>query len=128
MTTRGGRCGREITATKGEGADGECRQRKAMAAFSGCADRNINVRRGMLLWSMSNAYRFVLECPNGHYINLQRKCTKEALSETEALDLVSDIDVSCEKVKCGWRGKASKARLLRILPFNWILSSVSPSA
>jgi len=79
----------------------------------------------MLLWTMSNAYRFVLECPNGHYINLQQKCSKESLSETEAIDLVGDIEVSCEKLKCGWRGKASKTRLLRILPFKWILSPVS---
>jgi hypothetical protein len=74
---------------------------------------------------MSNAYRFVLECPNGHYINLQQKCSKEALSESEAIEIFGDIEVSCDKVKCGWHGKASKARLLRILPFNWILSPVS---
>ena len=94
-------------------------------AVSGSGDRNMNKLPGMLLWTMSNAYRFVLECPNGHYINLQRKCSKESLSETEAIDLVGDIEVSCEKLKCGWRGKASKTRLLRILPFNWILSPVS---
>ena len=64
----------------------------------------------VLLCTMSNAYRFVFECPNGHNINLQRKCTKEALSETEALEIFGDIEVSCEKLKCGWRGKASKAK------------------
>jgi hypothetical protein len=85
----------------------------------------MNERRGMLLWTVSNTYRFVLECPNGHYINLQRKCTKEALSETEALEMFGEVEVFCEKLKCGWHGKASKARLLRILPFNWILSPVS---
>jgi hypothetical protein len=79
----------------------------------------------MLVWIMSNAYRFVFECPNGHNINLQRKCTKESLSETEALEIVGDVEVSCDKLKCGWHGKASTARLLRILPFNWILSPVS---
>jgi hypothetical protein len=88
-------------------------------------DRNMHPRLAVLLCTMSNAYRFVFECPNGHNINLQRKCTKEALSETEALEIFGDIEVSCEKLKCGWRGKASKARLLRILPFNWILSPIS---
>jgi hypothetical protein len=79
----------------------------------------------MLECNMSNAYRFVFECPNGHNINLQRKCTKESLSESEALELFGHIEVSCDKLKCGWHGKASNARLLRILPFNWILSPVS---
>ena len=39
----------------------------------------------MLECNMSNAYRFVFECPNGHNINLQRKCTKESLLQSEAL-------------------------------------------
>jgi hypothetical protein len=79
----------------------------------------------MLECNMSNAYRFVFECPNGHNINLQRKCAKESLSESEAIEIFGDIEVSCDKLKCGWRGKASKARLLRILPFNWVLSPIS---
>jgi len=74
---------------------------------------------------MSNAYRFVLECPNGHNINLQRKCRKESISETEAMEILGDEEVSCEKPNCGWHGKASKVRLLRILPFNWILSPIA---
>jgi|AmaraimetFIIA100_FD_contig_51_4817647_length_301_multi_2_in_0_out_0_1 hypothetical protein len=28
----------------------------------------------VLRWIMSLAYRIVLECPNGHNINLQKKC------------------------------------------------------
>jgi len=71
---------------------------------------------------MNNAYRFVLECPNGHNINLQRKCSKDSLSETEAMKILGHEDISCQEAKCGWQGKALKTRLLRILPFNWILS------
>jgi hypothetical protein len=74
---------------------------------------------------MNNAYRFVLECPNGHNINFQRKCTKNSLSETEAMAIFGHEEVSCQGVKCGWHGKALKARLLRILPFNWILSPLT---
>jgi len=74
---------------------------------------------------MNNAYQFVLACPSGHSINVQRKCNKDSLSETEAKKILKNEDVSCQTAKCGWRGKASKARLLRILPFNWILSPVT---
>jgi hypothetical protein len=71
---------------------------------------------------MRNAYRFVLECPRGHSINLERKCSKESLSESEAIEIFGEVELSCQRLNCGWQGKVSKARLLRILPFNWILS------
>jgi hypothetical protein len=74
---------------------------------------------------MSNAYRFVVECPNGHSINLERKCSKQSISETEAIEMFGGDEVACQKPNCGWHGKASKARLLRILPFNWIFSPIT---
>ena len=76
---------------------------------------------------MNNAYQFVLECPSGHNINLQRKYNKDSLSETEAMKILRGEDVSCQKANCGWHGKASKARLLGISPFNWILAPISQS-
>jgi hypothetical protein len=72
---------------------------------------------------MSQAYRLVFECPKGgHDIYLQRKCAKASLSETEAVKMFGNEKLSCGNVHCGWRGKASKTKLLRILPFNWIFS------
>lgn len=79
----------------------------------------------MLVWFMSLAYRIVFECPNGHYINLQKMCPSVSLTEDEAMKLFGDEDLSCTKPDCGWHGKASKARLLRLLPFNWILAAAS---
>jgi hypothetical protein len=79
----------------------------------------------VILWIMSNAYRFVLECPNGHDINSQRKCAKESLSDIEALEMFGDVEVSCQKINCGWRGKASETRLLQVVPFNWVLSPIT---
>lgn len=73
---------------------------------------------------MSLAYRFVFECPNGHNINLQKKCATTSLSEAEAMTLFGNEELSCQKAGCGWHGKASKTRLVRILSFNWILSPV----
>jgi hypothetical protein len=64
----------------------------------------------------------VFECPNGHSVNLQRKLTKSSLSEDEAGKIFGNEQISCPYPDCGWRGKASKARLLRILPFNWVFS------
>jgi hypothetical protein len=67
---------------------------------------------------MSLAYRIVFECPKGHHtINLQKKSPNTPLSEENAMEMFGD-----EEVSCGWRGKASKTKLLRILPFNWILA------
>jgi hypothetical protein len=75
---------------------------------------------------MSNAYQFVFACPKGgHSISLPRKCSNPALSEVEALGLVGNEFIACEYAKCGWRGKAAKAKLLRILPFDWIFSPVN---
>jgi hypothetical protein len=72
---------------------------------------------------MSQAYRVVFECPKGrHYINLQRKSAKASLSEIEAMEMFGNEEISCADPSCGWHGKASKTKLLRILPFNWILS------
>ncbi len=71
---------------------------------------------------MSLAYRIVFECPNGHHINLQKTCRKVSLSEAQAMKLFGDEELSCSKPNCGWHGKASKTKLLRMLPFDWILS------
>jgi hypothetical protein len=71
---------------------------------------------------MSLAYQIVFECPNGrHNINLQKKCSS-SLSEAEAMKRFGDEELSCANPHCGWHGKASKTKLLRILPFNWIFS------
>jgi hypothetical protein len=41
------------------------------------------------------------------------------------MGLVGNDFIACEHAKCGWRGKAAKAKLLRILPFDWIFSPVT---
>jgi hypothetical protein len=75
---------------------------------------------------MSQAYRIVFACPkDGHNINLQQKYSKAALSEDEAMKIFAQVEIACENPRCGWRGKVSKARLLRILPFDWIFSPVN---
>jgi len=75
--------------------------------------------------TMSNAYQFVFACPKGgHNISLPRKCSNPSLSEVEAMGLVGNEFIACEHAKCGWSGKAAKAKLLRILPFDWIFSPV----
>ena len=80
----------------------------------------------VLLWNMSKAYRVVFECPKSrHNINLQRKCANASLSETEAMQMFGDEEISCTNPNCGWHGKASATKLLRILPFNWILSAAT---
>ena len=72
---------------------------------------------------MSLAYRIVFECPSDHHnINLQKNCTTVSLTENEAMTIFGDEGLSCPNPRCGWYGKASKAKLLRILPFNWVLS------
>jgi hypothetical protein len=72
---------------------------------------------------MTNAYQFIFECPSGHSLHFERKCDRESLSQTEAMEMFGDVELSCQRLKCGWQGKASTARLLRILPFNWVLSA-----
>jgi hypothetical protein len=72
---------------------------------------------------MSKAYRVVCECPKGgHNINFQQKCSKASLSDVEAMEMFGDEEISCTNPDCGWHGKVSKTRLLRIMPFNWIFS------
>ena len=67
----------------------------------------------------------VFECPKGHQINLQKMCASVSLSEEEAIKLFGDEEISCLRAHCGWHGKASQTRLLRLLPFNWILAPAS---
>lgn len=75
---------------------------------------------------MSKAYRIVFACPkDGHNINLQRKCSKPALSENEAMKIFGEEEIVCDSPRCGWHGKVSNTRLLRILPFDWIFSPVN---
>jgi hypothetical protein len=72
---------------------------------------------------MSLAYRIVFECPKGHHtINLQKKSTNTPISEDQVMEMFGDEEVACTQANCGWRGKASKTKLLRLLPFNWILA------
>jgi hypothetical protein len=75
---------------------------------------------------MSKAYRIVFACPKGgHNINLQRKCSKPALSENDAMKIFGKEEITCDSPRCGWHGKVSNTRLLRILPFDWIFSPVN---
>lgn len=75
---------------------------------------------------MSRAYRIVFECPQSHHnINLQKKCSSTSLSEAEAMEIFGDEELVCTNANCGWHGKASNAKVLRILPFNWVLSSAT---
>ena len=54
---------------------------------------------------MSQAYRIVFACPKGgHNINLQRKYSKPALSEDEAMKIFGKEKISCEDPRCGWHG------------------------
>jgi hypothetical protein len=72
---------------------------------------------------MSKAYRVEFLCPKGtHTINFQRRCSKPSLSETEAMELCADEELSCTRANCGWHGKASSARVVRIIPFDWVLA------
>lgn len=67
----------------------------------------------------------VFECPKGHHnINLERKCGG-SLSEAEAMKAFGKEQLACTSPNCGWHGKASKTKLLRLVPFNWILSPAS---
>jgi len=74
---------------------------------------------------MSLAYRIVFACPKGHNINLQKKCKNTSLSEAEAMKMFGNETLSCDNPHCGWHGKASKTKLLRILRFDWVLSPVA---
>ena len=75
---------------------------------------------------MSKAYRLVFECPKSrHTINLQRKCSQTSLSQIEAMEIFGEEQIVCAAPACGWHGKASKTKLLRILPFDWVLSTAT---
>lgn len=77
----------------------------------------------MVECDMSRAYRVVFECPKDRYtINAQKKSSKASLSEDEAMEMFGNDEITCSNPSCGWRGKASKTKVLRILPFNWIFS------
>ena len=76
--------------------------------------------------TMNKAYQLVFACPKGgHNITLQRKCVMPSLSEIDAMKLFGEEEISCESPKCGWHGKVSKTKILRILPFDWIFSAIS---
>jgi hypothetical protein len=72
---------------------------------------------------MSKAYRVEFLCPKGtHTINLQRRCSKPSLSESEAMKLCANEELACARPNCGWRGKASHTKVVRIIPFDWVLA------
>jgi len=75
---------------------------------------------------MSKAYRVEFLCPKGsHTINLQKKMAIASLSEDEAMEMFGDVELSCTRANCGWHGKASNARVIRILPFDWVFAPAS---
>jgi DNA-directed RNA polymerase subunit RPC12/RpoP len=74
--------------------------------------------------AMSNAYQVVFECRKCHQrIGVPRKSSKASLSEEEARKMFAGEEIQCPE--CRWRGKASRIKLLRIVPFNWICSSAA---
>ncbi len=36
--------------------------------------------------------------------------------------MFAEEEISCANPNCGWHGKVSGMKLLRILPFNWVLA------
>src|ERR1700731_4178831 len=75
----------------------------------------------MLKLTMSLAYRIVFECPKDRKnINLEKKCRNISLSESDAMKMFGNEDITCTNPNCGWHGKASRTRLLRILPFDCV--------
>jgi len=71
---------------------------------------------------MNNAYQFTFECPKGgHKISLQRRSVEMNLSESDVKKMLVGQDISCCEHNCGWRGKASRLKLLQITPFQWIV-------
>jgi hypothetical protein len=72
------------------------------------------------------AYSIVFECPKGgHNINLQRKLSKPSLSTKEVMTMFGNLEICCPGEGCGWRGKASKTKVVQIDSFNWILAPAS---
>jgi hypothetical protein len=83
----------------------------------------------MLKLTMSLAYRIVFECPKDHKnINLQKKCSNSSLSESDAMKMFGNEEIACTNPACGWHGKARRTRLLRILPFDWVLAPATREA
>jgi hypothetical protein len=77
----------------------------------------------VLRWHVNKAYQIVFKCPkSGHNINLQKKSAQASLSESEAMKMFGNEEISCSDPHCRWQGKASRTELLRIVPFTWILS------
>jgi hypothetical protein len=77
----------------------------------------------MLKLTMSLAYRIVFECPKDRKnINLEKKCRSISLSESDAMKMFGNEEIACTNPACGWHGKARRTRLLRILPFDWVLA------
>jgi hypothetical protein len=73
---------------------------------------------------MSNAYQFVFECRKCHQrIGVPRRSSKAVVTEAEVRKMFAGEEIQCPE--CRWRGKASKIRLLRVVPFNWICSSAA---
>lgn len=74
-----------------------------------------------ILGPMSNAFQFVFECRKCHQkIGVPRKSCKSSVTEAEVRKMFAGEEVQCPE--CRWRGKASRIKLLRIVPFNWICS------
>jgi hypothetical protein len=72
---------------------------------------------------MSNAYQFIFECRKCRQnISVARKSSKPSLSEVESKKMFAGEEIRCDKADCGWHGKASRIRLLRVVPFQWIYS------
>jgi hypothetical protein len=38
------------------------------------------------------------------------------------MEMFGNEEITCTSANCGWRGRISKTRLLRIMPFDWIFS------
>jgi hypothetical protein len=86
----------------------------------------INAPAQMLKLTMSLAYRIVFECPKDRKnINLEKKCRSTSLTESDAMQMFGDEEIACTNPNCGWHGKARRTRLLRILPFDWVLAPAS---
>ena len=80
--------------------------------------------RSCILGIMSNAYQFEFECRKCHQrIGVPRKSSKASLSEPEVRKMFAGEEIQCPE--CRWRGKASRIKLLRVVPFNWICSSAA---
>jgi hypothetical protein len=72
---------------------------------------------------MSKAHQVIFECPKcKQNISIQRKSAKASLSVVEARETFAGEEIHCDKPDCRWHGKASRLKLLEIVPFDWIYS------